>query len=387
MSLCIQPLTRHLMNSRKNIRIAFFYNNFYPVKAGATVHGYNLAKELTNIGYEITTFNKIEDGFTAKKQRTLSNIISVFLNSDLIYVRHDLKINHKSYLVSLAKLFKTRSIVELNAPSDELLMNGRALTSVRRLDRYLKPFISLADAVIAVSDSVKQYCEEILDYHNVFVVPNGGEVIDIRRLKVSNNLTDRITSFKKDHDKLVIWSGTKRPWQAFSLVKQIVAASHSNIGFIMVSDDLSVFEELRSYDNVYLFSNLPRDEVKYLIKTCNIGLALYGDYRLSRFGFFNSPLKYYEYLINGLHVVASPKGQMAKDRYDNLFHSEIASDIVKYIDNVNTSKSFRHMKFRSWEDVAKDLDSVIKRVLSNKTYDATCEKLPRRIYSGHSPKF
>jgi glycosyltransferase involved in cell wall biosynthesis len=357
----------------KKIRIAFFYNDFYPVKGGGSVHGYNLAKALSNIGYQISTIYKADETFTTRKPKNFINILKLILTSDIVYVRQGLAINYKAFLPLLGKLCNKKCIVELNSIGDELRVNGKNEYSIKKYESRLRFFLSFADSVIVVSDTIKKYCNEILDYHKIFVIENGGEKFDLSNINVTSKTREVFARITENSDKIVVWSGTKTYWQGYNLLKETIRQLHGHVAFVIITNDQSLSDDVKGFDNVYCFLNLPRDDVKYLIANSNIGLALYGDYSWSRYGFYGSSLKYYEYLINGLYVIASPLGQMAEDRYKNLFISDDVNEIVQFIRKVNISKDpLNNVLFRSWQDVGMEVDKTIRSVLASEKKSDIC---------------
>jgi hypothetical protein len=51
---------------------------------------------------------------------------------------------------------------------------------------------------------------------------------------------------------------------------------------------------------------------------------------------------------------------MAKDKYDTLFQSNNLNSIVRFIHQIDITKKYYNNRFRSWEDVGKEVDKVIK---------------------------
>ncbi|MDP4265920.1 MAG: hypothetical protein Q8880_00620 [Bacteroidota bacterium] len=348
----------------KNFKIAFFYPKFFPVTGGASVHGYYLAKGLHNKGYEIITFQNQKDDFTFKASKNIISLIYKILISDLVYVRF-IYFGKTNYIPLIAKLLRKKTIVEFNSPSDELLMLGRNKNEVIKNDKKLKSLISYADTVIAISENMKNYCINELKCKNVVIVENGGEKIDISKLNVPDSIIEAVNKIKSSFIKTVIWSGTNTSWQGIDIIENIITKTNKNTAFILICNDISLIEKYKNIQNVFIFSDLSRDSVSYLTINSNIGLALYGDYSWSRYGFYGSSLKYFDYLINGLYVVATPLGHIKKDNFNNLIPGNNPDEIINFIDNfvANQMPDTSKNHYRSWEDVVDETDKIIKKLL------------------------
>jgi glycosyltransferase involved in cell wall biosynthesis len=349
-------------------KIAFLYSSYLPIKGGGSVHGFNLAKGLAEKGYKLYTFNRVADNFTVNKKKSLSNIINTIFESDLVYIRLNLKIDVKYLLLFLSKVLGKKIIIELNSPSDELRLSGANDFRIKVTDFFLKIAAKMANHLIVVSENVKQYCEEILKSKCITVIPNGGKKFSVDENKINNDIKIKISSIKKKYKKIAIWSGTKQPWQGYELIKEIIKKSNSTIAFIIISNDTDILEQFKINENVSVFSNLNREELKYITINCNIGFAIYSDiyYDFCKYGFYGSSIKYFEYLFNGLFVIATPDGQMMKKKYDNLFLSRDVNKILTTTYNLDTSIKYDTSSCRSWDDVANETDKVIKNVLMSK---------------------
>lgn len=344
-------------------KIAYLYSSYYPIRGGGNVHGYYLAKALANKGYILYNFNKIPDNCTVNIKRTLKNILMTIKNSDVVYLRLNLKIDSKYLLLILAKLLKRKVIIELNSPSDELRLSGAGDLKIIITDIALRFAVKLSDHLIVVSKNVKKYSEEVLKAKNITVIPNGGHKFSIDYKNIDQGVAGRIKDLKNTYNKIAVWSGTKQPWQGYDIIKDIICKSNNTIAYIIISNDNTVFEEIVN-DNVYFFNNLARKEVEYIISQSNIGLSLYGDYGdYGKYGFYGSSIKFREYLINGLFVIANPNGQMLEIKQENLFLSFDVDEILKCMYDLDVTKKYDTSVCRSWDDVAEETDRVIQSVL------------------------
>ncbi|MEX2574487.1 MAG: glycosyltransferase, partial [Balneolaceae bacterium] len=200
--------------------IAFLYYTYYPVTGGASVHGYNLARELSRLGYRLLKINGHPDGFTEKRHP--AELWRVLRESDLVYVRMDYFPNLRNLAGLAALLSGKKVVVELNSPSDELHLHGRGRLFIRLVDRVASRLLKRADAVIAVSEGVKTYGETALGLTNIHVIENGGEVFSSEDLSPSAAVKQRVEDLRKKYRKLVVWAGTPNQLQSMEWLQQTI---------------------------------------------------------------------------------------------------------------------------------------------------------------------
>lgn len=335
------------------------YPSFFPIKGGSSVHGYYLAKELNNLGYKLITFNQQDEGSFINYPYNLFNVLKAIVKADIVYLR--ISPTGKSiYLPFLISLFNKKFVIELNGPNDEYLITKNfSLKQVEKLDKKLSKALKFADAVITVSDEMKEYIEEYLHCKKVYVVSNGGS--PVAQSEIANENTDlkqTIDSFTGKFPKIALWSGTDYPWHNFKLISELIEQEPNQIGYIIISPK-NVFDKYFShFNNVLHLENIDRKYIEYIIQKSHIGIALYGTYEWARFKkYYNSSLKYYEYIANGLGVLASPYGHMLREKHPNAFLSENATEMIQFIENYKKSTP---ENFRSWKDVAIETDIILK---------------------------
>ena len=100
------------------MKIGFIYYTFYPVTGGASVHGYNLAKELSKKGYKLYKINGEPDPYTNRLKHPIPGLFWIMANCDLIYIRMDYFLYLRNFVSILTLLSGKKMIVELNNPSD-----------------------------------------------------------------------------------------------------------------------------------------------------------------------------------------------------------------------------------------------------------------------------
>ena len=344
------------------MKIGFIYYTFYPVSGGASVHGYNLAKELHSLGYDLYKINGDPDPFTTKMNNPVTGIFKILANCDLIYIRMDYFLNLRN-LVSLFALARGKKIVvEINSPSDELYLFGHGDKYIGYIDRIMSKILRKADAVLTVSEPLKKYCTDALKLDNIQVVENGGEIFNESELSANKDVKEELSSIKKKYPKIIVWSGSVNEMQDLSTIQRIAESQVKKTAVILIAkENINESDIPTSVENLFIFNDLARDDVKYVISNSHIGLALYNEYPWSRWGFYNSSLKIFEYLNNGLLTITNTAGTDAQRAYPNFRSIGSVNDMVKEIDSY-TPQSFTVPAPRTWGDVARETSEILQKV-------------------------
>ncbi len=351
-----------MRNNRNPIIIGFFYYSFYPVKGGASVHGYNLAKELALKGYKLLKVNGEPDPYTEKKSG-LWGLIYILLVSDIVFVRLDYFKKMRNFIPLVAKLFRKKVMAELNSPSDELRLFGATEMDIQKADRFMRFLSRFVDKFLVVSPPVKKYCTEILQLNNVSVIENGGEVFELEALAVSQEFQDVIEEITTSYDQVAVWAGSPNKMQEMSFIGGIGEALDATCALILITTSpIRLPESLTRRENIYVFSELGRDEVKWIIRQADIGFAFYEDYYWSRWGFYNSSLKVYEYLVNGLWVISNKEELIPIDEHIKLLNDPY--EINELMRAIN-SNGLDFKLTRTWTKVAEEFEKQLIEVINS----------------------
>lgn len=353
------------------MKIGFIYYDFYPVKGGASVHGYNLAKELTNLGYSLYKINGAEDPYTKKYKNRFIGFFKILKDSDIIYLRMDyfFKLRNLSSLFSL--IAGKKLIIELNSPSDELYLFGKSNRYVMWVDFLVRFVLKRADAIIVVSEPIKRYCIEALSLNpeKVHVIENGGEIFHPNSGNADSNnysrrsklLDKKIKDIKSKYDQIAIWAGSSNKMQDLKWLNDISEIQKDKTAFvIIVKEEKGEEVDFRS-NNQFLFKNLSRKEVSKFIMSSDVGLAFYDDYQWSRWGFYNSSLKIFEFLNNNLITISNIEGTETQRKYPNYKVAKDSESVLKILnDDINHHPD--RSQIRTWEDVSKEVSEIIQQV-------------------------
>jgi len=349
------------------MKIGYLYYTFYPVTGGASVHGYYLARELNKAGHTLYKLNGEKDPYTKKLTPSLKGALSILRNSDVIYARADFFLYPRNLLTALALLLGKKVVLELNSPSDELKLRGKSENYIRRTDKIAAWFFKRACSVIVVSEPVKRYCKEKLGLSNIHLIENGGELFHNPRKKASAEIRKRAAEICKAYPVRVVWSGSVNRMQNLSLLEKVADADPERVALLVLARyegvDRSEKPMIFQNKNVFSFDRLPREDVEYLISVSTAGLAFYEDYSWCRWGFYNSSLKIFEYLNNGLITLTNTSGTRVQREYPNFRHVPNSEDILKIIQDLPSEKPGLPENIRTWSDIGKETDRILKQTL------------------------
>ena len=349
------------------MKIGYLYYTFYPVTGGASVHGYYLARELNKAGHTLYKLNGEKDPYTKKLTPSLKGALSILRNSDVIYARADFFLYPRNLLTALALLLGKKVVLELNSPSDELKLRGKSENYIRRTDKIAAWFFKRACSVIVVSEPVKRYCKEKLGLSNIHLIENGGELFHNPRKKASAEIRKRAAEICKAYPVRVVWSGSVNRMQNLSLLEKVADADPERVALLVLARyegvDRSEKPMIFQNKNVFSFDRLPREDVEYLISVSTAALAFYEDYSWCRWGFYNSSLKIFEYLNNGLITLTNTSGTRVQREYPNFRHVPNSEDILKIIQDLPSEKPELPENIRTWSDIGKETDRILKQTL------------------------
>lgn len=350
------------------MKIGFLYYDFFPVSGGASVHGYYLAKELSLLGHKLYKINGERDPYSIKLKNKLFGILKILFICDLIYLRLDyfLKLRNLSLLVAL--LMRKKIVVELNSPSDELFLFGKKMSYIEQLDKLAGYFLRKTDAVIVVSKAIKRYSLESLglDEDKIYIVENGGLKFDKESEEefgpVSTDVQTRVREIRTNYKKIAVWAGSLNKMQNLGILKLISQDKVPDTAVIAVVNESSCYLADLKAENLFLFRNVSRADVMYIIRSSDVGLAFYGQYDWCRWGFYNSSLKIFEFLNNGLLTISNKEGSEIQSEYPNFKVVRNDSEVFSLL-NDNLPEFGYYKKMRTWKDVAIDVEKIMNKVL------------------------
>jgi hypothetical protein len=345
--------------------IIFLYKKFFPIILGADVHGFNLAKGLDALGFQIFTAHNQEDGFTFS-MRNIGTFFKALKNSKVAYMRVSLKhpysVNSVAYLF---KLFGKKLVLEFNAPFEELRFEGVQEATISKYKQHFRRLLSITSGVVVVSDALKQHLAQEYQFHNVVVIPNGGERFE-KTEKPQTLAADSLQKFYSTYPINIIWVANYEYIQGLESVKEIsLLCEQASIGIGIVIVDNSEGGKLAKHfsgKHISFLRNPHRSEIAYALTHAKAGFAYYDTQKYAEIGlsFYNSPLKVYEYLANDLLVIS------------NLTQDDIPYTMGKLLDGnapqvvIDSLISFSKSQdsYRTWQDVANETQKFLKSIES-----------------------
>ena len=218
--------------------------------------------------------------------------------------------------VALARAWNVPLLVELNAPlaAEQSAYRGSGLAGLTtEAERLL---LSEADAVLAVSASLR---EHVIAHgaasDRVHVFPNGVNPDLFHPAPVDRRLRTRLGL---DGGPVIGFLGGLRPWHGVEVLPELLdklLCRHKRLQLVIAGDgqlrpELEMALRKRRLLGRAVFTGaLPHEEVPAVVRQFDVALAPYP--KLDH-AFYFSPLKLFEYMACGVAVVASRAGQIAE---------------------------------------------------------------------------
>lgn len=249
--------------------------------------------------------------------------IFIFFNILKLHKKKKFDVIHERYgLYSYggafaAKILKLPYILEVNAPIiEEKQLHTIPLRCAQKWAALLNSTYCLnqADRIIAVSTLLKNYMVNNwgIKASKIYILPNAADIesfenVSSDKVRAKYNLKNRIIiGFVGSLHK---WYGIENLLKAFAIAQK----SNNNLILMIIGDGQyrkqleNLTEKLKISDQTIFTGNIPHSEIPEYINAFDIAIAPYRDLPT---GFYNSPIKLFEYMAAGKAIIASKIGQI-----------------------------------------------------------------------------
>ena len=352
------------------IGIIYGFHKF-PPKSGGDVHFYQLVKNLVAIGNEVHLFewNYHPDAVVWKYSKI--NLLRFIYSVDALYVRLTWGYTDRYIFLKLLRPW-VPLFLEINAPLEE---TPKDKTESNKFNMLIKLLRRWADGVIVVSNALAEYVRKELfrkGDKSICVIPNGSDP-DMFSVSLKENLL-------REDTINIFWMGSaKYPWHGIDIIKQLARRLRRDkkIKFTLLCNPEYIPQDLLDGENVEVVGEVGYLDVPSYLKQADICLCLYDKWFYSKFkyGFYNSPLKLYDYMAAGKPIIATDIGQISeviRHRENGMLTSNDIDEIERFIfelaDNPDFGKKIGdtasdYIKWRyNWRKVAVSTDQFISAV-------------------------
>lgn len=265
------------------------------------MHTYQLSHYLARQGHQLLALdNETGPQFSDLFTRSISGLRALIAQSDLLYLRIDGRVGWEvaSLVPGLVKSGQP-IIWEVNSTLDELKVLPDPLRWRDRLGLFLRFFAARsAQAALCVSAPLVKYAQD-LGIRSAELAPNGSDP-DM----FTPALSDPRLFPGLENKFRVLWAGsTDYAWHDFDLVLNCAhRLEDTDICFIVLGrPPQRLLGQMPA--NLHFVPPVPYLEVPKYFASAHVGLNLYHRIDWTKYGFFFSPLKLFDYAASGLPIV------------------------------------------------------------------------------------
>ncbi len=356
------------------MKIGFLHKvNTTPPRSGGSVHTYQVSTYLARQGHTLLALeNELGSHFAKRFPRSIPGLLGLIKESDLLYVRIDGRLGWEvSQLLDIQKPV----VWEVNASLEEF---GAQSGSVRWRDRLGAPLRHLGakhvSAALCVSQPLMEYAQD-LGVERTLLVPNGSDP-----QLFHPNTKDPACYPGLENQFRVLWAGsTEYSWHDFGIVLRCAERLlHEDPGISFVI--LGNCPDWITYalpSNIHFIPPVPYQEVPAYFASAHVGLCLYHPISWSKYGFFFSPLKLFDYAASGVPVLYSDVPELARvaENFGLPIGTGDGDDLAEKILHLKRNSTLRDqlskqgrqtvVNYYNWERVGQQTEEILSALVGN----------------------
>jgi glycosyltransferase involved in cell wall biosynthesis len=359
------------------MKVGFLHKvNTTPPQSGGSVHTYQVSQYLAQHGYELLALdNELGSQFAHRFPRSWGGLRSLIQAADVLYFRIDGKSGWELSSIVPGLIQSNKPVIwEINATLEELQVLP---TPIRLRDRFGSILRSRsayrANAALCVSAPLVKYARD-MGIDSVSLTPNGSDPEMFNpRLRDPSVFPGLENHFR------VVWAGsTSYSWHDFKTMLDCAAYLKTvdpEIGFAVVGTCPNL-PHIEIPDNVVFYPPVPYLDVPKYFAAADLGLCLYKSITWSRYGFFFSPLKLFDYAASGVPVLYTDFPEL--DRVANSLGMKVAeADVANLADKILQLKTNRDLhrqlgekarksvlSYYNWTRVGEQTSKILQSVLA-----------------------
>jgi glycosyltransferase involved in cell wall biosynthesis len=366
------------------VKIGFLHKvNTTPPKSGGSVHTYQVSQYLARRGYQLLTLDNEQGAqFAQHFPRSWAGLKALVNSADLLYFRIDGRTGWELLSLVPGLVNAKKPIVwEVNATLEELNVLPEPKRWIDQGGPVLRSLSARkASAALCVSEPLVRYAQD-MEINHCHLIPNGSDP-EMFCPKWRDPLT-----YPEVTDKFrVLWAGsTDYGWHDFETVLNSAACLQSldpNISFIVIGKRPHL-PSVNIPDNVYFYPPVPYLDVPRYFASADVGLCIYQNVSWSKYGFFFSPLKLFDYAASGLPVIYTDFPEL--DRVANKFGVKVAAEdaegLTQQILQLKQQTSLRQrlahqarqsvLEFYNWNRVGLQTEQVLQSLVQQPLSQST----------------
>ncbi len=275
----------------------------YPPRMGGSVHGYHLARGLTNRKHKLYTWYYGNEDYPYCKHFRGREVLRFLRTIDVLYVRVELP-NLLEHINLLRLLLYTRvpTALEFNALPSEILFHPGARLNQNKIADRLRRLAGRGDVAIGVSESIRRYLHEEIGFQKTYCIPNGSDP-EIFKPAKKNLSTQKALQ--------AVWIGsTESSWHNLDSIMRAAQILHdrsANIVFRIYGD--ATFLPSPLPPNVRACGIVQYEKIGATIGDAHVGLHIMRPNADALGGKDGLALKVFDYMACGLALVKQIDGQ------------------------------------------------------------------------------
>lgn len=314
--------------------------------------------------------------------------VSSIIEMELPDILHEREVSWRTYLnfggVLLARKYDIPYVLEVNAPIlyERGMYHSHLSCELERISE--KKLFSIANKIIVVSNVLKDYLLSVgVPEEKIAVVPNGA---DGTMFNPNTSGLEIRNEYRLEDKKVICYSGSlDQQWQGIEDIlksAKIVSSADPSVRFLIIGNTAGQEELLKGApENVIFTGSVDHSEVPGYLAAADVLVA---PYKLKRgfegVGFYNSPVKLFEYMAMGKAIVTSNIGQISEViehgktglLIEHGNYKELANSVLKLVENqqlryelgYNTRVEFE--KNYTWEINTKKVIGIYEELLERR---------------------